>query len=120
MATKTLAVKTAPRRSAPPPVTPGPTQAQESAPAPAQAPARAPFADPGPPPSQPSPPAGAQAPGITQLRQAVATRDAGMRERVLAVSTMHQPAEVSRYKAELLDWIERHEAYWAAWTGGAS
>lgn len=91
------------------------------APTPAHAPARVAMAremasaapsqqhDPGPPPAMPQPTSSTTV--MRRLAEAGATRE---REHVLSISTMRETPEASRYKAEVLDWMDRIDAYEAA------
>lgn len=65
-------------------------------------------ADPGPPPSFPAPPRGVWPFGIERIRNAGRERN---REAVLAISTLRLAPEISRYKAEVLEWLDAMDAY---------
>lgn len=66
--------------------------------------------DPGPPPTFPVAPGSGDA--IQRIREA--GQMAGIssaREHVLAIQTLRHPPEISRYKAEVLSWLDAMEAY---------
>lgn len=75
----------------------------------------APPVDPGPPPRFPEPPAGSWPFGMTRIRDAGRQKDRRLaRAQVSAVPTLRLGPVVSRYKAEVLAWLDAMDAYEAS------